>query len=189
MPVDDLRAHEASLDVGVDLAGGVPGGQAAAQVPRVGGLVLTRGEEGDAVEQRERLLHHQLQARLAHAELSAHHGGVRVGELGQLGLDARGKRHRARPLGRGVLCHVRGDLDRSLFDVRHEQHRLGCERAQIARGIERLLGDGNIAYRPPGAQVLDHLLQPGVLGHRHTVAATGLFGDALDATLGLLEVG
>src|SRR6185503_11135487 len=33
LPPDHLGAYEPTLDVGMDLAGGVPGGQAAAQVP------------------------------------------------------------------------------------------------------------------------------------------------------------
>src|SRR4051812_37302073 len=44
VPADDLGAHEAALDVGVDLAGRVPGGQAAALVPGLCGLVLAGRE-------------------------------------------------------------------------------------------------------------------------------------------------
>src|SRR5688500_5528938 len=42
---DDLGADEAALDVGVDLARGVPRGQAAAQVPRLRRLALAGREE------------------------------------------------------------------------------------------------------------------------------------------------
>src|SRR5450432_2978440 len=39
VPADDLGAHEASLDVGMDQAGGVPYRQPATQMPGLGGLV------------------------------------------------------------------------------------------------------------------------------------------------------
>src|SRR3954468_2591895 len=47
VPPDHLGSDEPALDVGVDLAGRMPGGQPAAQVPRLGGLGLARGEERD----------------------------------------------------------------------------------------------------------------------------------------------
>src|SRR4051794_194346 len=53
LPADDLGADEALLDVRVDLAGGVPRGQAVAEVPRLRGLVLPGGEERDEVQERE----------------------------------------------------------------------------------------------------------------------------------------
>src|SRR3954447_4246171 len=88
IPADDLRAHEAALDVGVHLAGGVPRGQPAAQVPRVRRVALAGGEERDLVEQRERLAHDAREARLVDAEVLAHRRGLLVVELGELRLDA-----------------------------------------------------------------------------------------------------
>ena len=62
-PADHLGAHEALLDVGVDLAGGVPGGEPVAQVPRLRRLGLAGGEERDQAQQREGLAHDALPAR------------------------------------------------------------------------------------------------------------------------------
>ncbi len=55
--------------------------------------------------------------------------------------------------------------------------------------MRRVLGRGHGARGPAGLQLADHLAQPRLLGDRHTVSALGLLGDAIDATLGLLEVG
>src|SRR6478736_7439336 len=97
VPADDLGADEALLDVGVDLARGVPGGQPVAQVPALGGFGLTGREEGDQLEQAEGAVDDAVQAGLADAELLAHHRGLFVvTQVGKVGLDARGDRHRAR---------------------------------------------------------------------------------------------
>ena len=50
-------------------------------------------------------------------------------------------------------------------------------------------GTGHRARRAAGLQRLDHRAQPRLLRDRHAVAAARLPGDALDAALGLLEVG
>ena len=97
-PADDFGAHEALLDVGVDLAGRVPRGEAVAQMPGLRRLGLAGGEEGDQAQQREGLAHDAREPGLADAELVAHRGGVLVLELGELGLDARGHGHGARAL-------------------------------------------------------------------------------------------
>src|SRR4051812_391018 len=81
LPADDLGADEALLDVGVDLARGVPGREAVAHVPRLRGLVLTRGEEGDLVQQREGAVDDAAQAGLADAHVGAHGARVLVVEL------------------------------------------------------------------------------------------------------------
>ena len=54
--------------------------------------------------------HDALEPRLAHAELRAHRPGILVLELCELGLDARGDRHRARAL----RLRMGGDLRRDL---------------------------------------------------------------------------
>ena len=83
----------------------------------------------------------------------AHRRRVLVVELRQLGLDARGDRHRARALRRRVRGDLRGHLLRALVDVRDEQHRLGRQRAEVAGGVRRLLGHGHACApgRPPAA--------------------------------------
>ena len=68
----------------MDLAGRMPSGEPLAQMPRLRGLRLARGEERDQLEQREGLPHDALEARLAYAELGAHRRGFVVLELGEL---------------------------------------------------------------------------------------------------------
>ena len=68
----------------MDLAGRVPGRQAAAQVPRLGGLGLACGEKGDLVEQLERAADDALQTRLGNAELGPQGGGILGLELAEL---------------------------------------------------------------------------------------------------------
>src|SRR5262249_31672901 len=87
VPSDHLGAHEAPLDVGMDLARGMPRAQPLAQVPRLRGLALARGEERDQPQQPERAVDDAAEPRLADAELLAHHRRLLVVELGQLGLD------------------------------------------------------------------------------------------------------
>ena len=48
---------------------------------------------------------------------------------------------------------------------------------------------GTLRTGRPACSAVDHLAQPRLLGDRRAVAAAGLFGDPLDAPLGLLEVG
>ncbi len=50
-------------------------------------------------------------------------------------------------------------------------------------------GSGHGAHGPPGLQRRDDLVQPGLFGDGDAVSATGVFGDALYAPFGLLEVG
>src|SRR5581483_9661012 len=64
LPGNDFGADEALLDVGVDLAGGVPHRQALAEVPGLGGLGLAGGEEGDQVQQLEGAPDHGLKTGL-----------------------------------------------------------------------------------------------------------------------------
>ena len=94
-------------------------------MPGLRRFALAGSEEGDQLEQRERLAHDARQPRLARAELGAHGGRVLVVELAELGLDARRKRHRARTLGRGVRGDLRRHVQVALIDVGHEQDRLG----------------------------------------------------------------
>ena len=170
--------------------GGVPRGEAVAQVPRLRRLGLAGGEEGDQAQQREGLAH-DAAARpgLADAELRAHRRRVVVLELGQLGLDARGDGDGARALRCGVRGDLRGDLLGALVDVGDEQHRLGRQRAEVARRVRRLLGHRHAARRAPGLQLGDDLRQPRLLGDGARSPPRACLVDALEAPLGLLEVG
>ena len=162
----------------------------AAQVPGLRRLGLAGGEERDQLEQRERLAHDPLRPDSLDAELRAHRRGVLVLELGELGLDARGHRHRARALRGGVLGDLRGDLLGALVHVGDEQHRLARQRAEVARGVRRLLGHAapRAPAGPPAAPSITSL------SHASSATATrspprACLADALHAALGLLEVG
>ena len=88
-----------------------------------------------------------------------------------------------------MLGDRRRNLLRALVHVGDEQDRLCRQRAEVAGGVGGLLGHRHIARRAAPPQSLDDSLQPALLGDRHAVTATGLFGDPLDPSLGRLEVG
>ena len=117
----------------MDRARGVPGGEPAAQVPALRGLVLAGGEEREQVEQPERAAHDAVEPGLADAELLAHHRGLLVVELGQLGLDARRDRDRGGADGGGVVGDDRRHGVVALVDVRDVEHRLAGQRREVAQ--------------------------------------------------------
>ena len=88
---------------------------------------------------------------------------------------------------------MRGDRRRhavvALVHVRHEQHRLGRQSMERAGRVRRALGHGHRARRAPGLQRRYDLAQPGLLGDRRLLPAAGGLLHALQAALGLLEVG
>ncbi len=122
-------------------------------------------------------------------QLGPHGGGVLVVELGELGLDAGGDGDDPGPLGGGVGGDLGGHVERALVDVGEEEHGLGGERTEVAGGPGGLLGEGHGAHGAPGLEGGDDAVQPGLFGDGDAVPAAGVFGDALDAPFGLLEVG
>ena len=164
--------------------------QAAAEVPGLGGLVLARREERD-------------QARAARTRRGPRAAGPdseipsssRIEPASsssssrQLGLEPRGDRHRRGVAARRVLGHHGRNCVVALGHVRHVEHRLGGQRAEVARGVRRVVGDRHRAHRPPGLERLDHRDQPLLLRHRRTVARARLAHDPRVPALGLLEVG
>ena len=93
------------------------------------------------------------------------------------------------PIACGVLGHGGRDAVVALVDVGDEQHRLGGERVQVAQRVGRVGGYRHGARRAARLQRGDDLGHPALLGLRLLVAAAGLLGHALQAALGLLEVG
>ena len=77
----------------------------------------------------------------------------------------------------------------ALVDVGHQQHRLGRERVQVAQRVGRVGGHRHRARRAALLQRGDDLGHPALLGLGLLVAAARLLGHALQAALGLLEVG
>ena len=192
VPADHLGADEALLDVGVDLAGGVPGGQAAPQVPGLGGLVLAGGEERDAgraARRRRRTTRCRpdsptpRSARIAAASSSSSsdssasmrdgdRDGGRALRRGVLGDRRRHRRRRPRRRWRRTAPAWRSAATRSRMRAR-----------------ARRPGTGTVRAGRPACSASIDLAQPRLLGDRGLVAAAGLAHDALVAPLGLLEVG
>ena len=95
------------------------------------------------------------------------------------------------PASRAAACSatIGGDLVVALVDVGHVEHRLGGQRAQVARGVRRLLRQRHRAHGPAGLQRRDRLAQPRLLGDQGAVAAARVAHDPRVPALGLLEVG
>ena len=140
------------------------------------------------MQQREGAADDALQAALRHAEVGAHRGGVLVVELGELGLDAGGHRDRGGVDARGVVRDRGRHLVAALVDVRDEED--GLRRQGMDRlGAVHLRRHRDGPRRAPRLQRGDEVAQPGLLGHGGAVAAPRRADDALQAALGLLEVG
>ena len=153
-------------------------------------LALARGEERDQVEEGEGLADHGLQPGLAHVEALAHLRRARLVHVRQLRLQA--GRDRGGP-GTALLRvghQLRRRLERlALGHIGHVEHRLGGERLEPDLGARGVLGRRHGAHGAPGLQRLHHLSQPALLGHQLLVQRARLAGHALQAALGLLQVG
>src|SRR2546422_4331970 len=118
---DHLGADEAALDVAVDLARRLEGRRAAADRPGPA-LVLAGGEEADQVEERVAGADEAGACALGEAQVGQERVPVGGLELGDLGLEPGGERHRLGALGTGTG----GDLLRE----RHRGRRLGHVRSE-----------------------------------------------------------
>ena len=145
----------------MDLAGGVPGGQPAAQVPALRRLRLAGGEERVQLEQLERAAHDALRARTrSRRGPRASSPPPRRRARTARPPAARRRRRRRAPCDAACSATRGGDLVAALVDVRDEQHRLGGQRLQQARDVRRVLGHRHRARRPARLQRRDHLAQP-----------------------------
>ena len=99
---DDLGADEAVLEVGVDHAGRLRRGAAAAHRPGAH-FLQAGGEVGLQAQQLVAGADHAVQAGLVEPEIREELGSLGLLELGDLRLDRRAHRHHLRALGRGAL--------------------------------------------------------------------------------------
>jgi hypothetical protein len=100
---------------------------------RPGTRLLRRAgsEEADQVEQRERLAHDRLEARLAGAEVAAHRRRLLVVELGELRVDPGTDSRSARAVALGVRDQLGRRLEQlALGDVGDVEDRLRGQRLQ-----------------------------------------------------------
>ena len=188
-PVDHLGPHEAGLDLGVHLAGCVPGAQPAAQRPRSGLAAAVRGEEGDQVEQLVGRPHQPHEPRLPQPQLGAHLDGPLGGELPQFRLDPGADPDAAGVLAPRVLHQRPRGLAFPLVQVGDVEHRLGAQRLELRGGARR---QGRGRHRPrrlATAEALDHELEPVAFRGRLLGAGVRQLSDSLQPALRLFEIG
>ena len=191
LPADDLGAHEAALDVGVDLAGGVPGRQPAAQMPGLRRLVLAGGEERDQVEQREGAAR-STRSRPASPTPSSPRIAARL--LRRRARRARTQgaprpRRRRRPATAACAATSGGTSSVPSSTLATNSTGLAVSGASERSASGASAGGGTVRAGRPGAERLDQPLEPGLLGDRRAIAAAGGARHALEAPLRLLEVG
>ena len=173
-------------------AGGVPGGQAAAQVPGLRGLVLAGGEERDQVEQRRtRRGRRGRSPDSPTPELRAHRRGLLVVELGQLGLDAaRRPRPRRRPAAAACSATTAGTSSSPSSTLATNSTGLPVSGREVAQRVGRVVrAPARCGPGVPACSASITCAQPRLLGDRGLVAAARVADDAGVAALGLLEVG
>ena len=190
VPRDDLRADEAALHVGVDLAGRLRRRLAARDRVCARLDVAVSGEEGDQPQELERRADHAVEAALGHAKVGAHRVRLPRIELGELGLEAGTDRQRPGSLRTSVLDDPRRRFELgALLDVRNVEDRLRGQRGEQPSRVGRGARRWHRASRAPRLERLDQLVQPFVLGDGALLARLRLARDAFTAALGLLEVG
>ena len=163
---DDLRPDETTLEVGVDLAGGL-GGLGALDDGPGPALVLAAGEEGDQPQQGVAGPDEPVQAALVDPQVLQKHGLLLALQLGDLRLQlgAHGD-HLGALAGRPglhllVVTHIFAVGEAVLVQVGGVDH--GLEGQQVAGGdqaavvLVAVVAPGGLAVVEPGEQALEHL--------------------------------
>ena len=191
---DDLGTDEATLKIGVDLAGSLRRLGAALDGPRTA-FVASSGQEGDQPEQAVAALDQTVEAGLLKSKLLHEHGlFIRIVELGNVGLELGADRQDLTALALGELFD--GDKVAARFGVVYLVFAEICgvdgfaERQKVARGDE--CGVVRAALKRAGEIALVHVVaQRGKdldLVVEALVTALCVFLSAVDAAVDHLKI-
>ena len=153
------------------------------------GLSSPAVKKATRCEQGEGAAYDALQPGLGQPEVVAHHRGLLVVELAQLGLQPRRHRHRLGALGRGMRGDLAGTSPSPSSTLATNSTGLAVSGESSAARRARRRGPARSGRACPACSASISSSQPLRLGDRAAVAAARSTRHAVEPALGLLEVG